>query len=160
VTPAVVAAPALDAASEVAPVVNDAVPSPTVASAPAPAPTTTVIETAPIVVPDAQPPQAAAPSPSPSPMPQPPQPTPAPAPSAQLPRAAERMTERAGPDRPAVAAEPRGTADTARHVDAPTRPPPSARVNSARCAEIIQRASLGEEPNAADKSFLTKECRP
>jgi serine/threonine protein kinase len=163
VSPTVVAVPAppvsqgADAApvnaSDNEPDTSEPAPPPTTASTPAltPTPTATatptVVEAPPVSVPVAPPPAAAVAPPAAVPLPS--QPTP----SAQLPRSID-------PARPALPAGPTRATDTARPADAPPRSPPATGATSARCAEIIQRASLGEEPNAADKSFLTKECRP
>jgi len=93
------------------------------------------------------PPAATPPEPAPPPVveaPPPPAPAPAPAPAPKL----------ATPTpRPARAAAPA----------APSPPPqriPNKKLSNERCADIIQRASLGEEPSAADKDFLKQECGP
>jgi hypothetical protein len=163
VAPTVVAVPAPPASqgADAVPVnvsdtvrnISEPAPPPTAASTPALTPTSTatstptVVEAPPVSVPEPLPPAAAVATPAAVSLPS--QPTP----SAQPPRSIDSA-------RPALPAVPNKATDTARPADAPPRPPPATGDTSARCAEIIQRASLGEEPNAADKSFLKKECRP
>ena len=61
------------------------------------------------------------------------------------------------PARPSKAAAPR--APRAAPPDATPAPPKSVRaLSSGRCADIIQRVSIGEEPSDADKTFLKQEC--
>jgi len=83
----------------------------------------------------------------PAPAPSPPAaviPEPAPAP----PPAAEPLPRQAKP----------APSKAARAAVTPPQRIPNKKLSNERCADIIQRASLGEEPSAADKDFLKQEC--
>jgi len=106
--------------------------------------------------------------------------TPAPttAASAIVPPLADRTAEAAAPtltepmvrapaSTPAPGAEaaartPAPPAPRATHARAPDARPtpriPNTKLRSERCEDIIQRVSLGEEPSAAEKTFLKQEC--
>jgi hypothetical protein len=107
---------------------------------------------------------------------------PAPAPpaaaSAIVPSPSDRTAEAAAPTLPepmvrapastpapgAEAAAPTRAAPASRatHARAPDARPapriPNTKLRSERCEDIIQRVSLGEEPSAAEKTFLKQEC--
>ena len=129
--------------------VPDPAPQPVPSPVPAPAPTPAPVPSpppAPVPVPPPAP--APAPRPAPTPVPAeapPPAPKPAPAPRpapAPAPRPPVRKPE---PARPPTAAP----------APAPSEP----RISSnARCAEIIQRVSIGEALTATDRRILKEEC--
>jgi serine/threonine protein kinase len=123
------------------------------ASPPAPAATTPPPEAAPAAV--------AAPAPAPAPevatapvtaqsplLPDADRSTPAAEPAVNIQSDANKAT--------ASSSKPRATPATPVTRAAPRIP--NKTLPSGRCADIIQRASLGEEPSAADKAFLQQEC--
>lgn len=61
--------------------------------------------------------------------------------------------------RTAARAAPRAPRAPAPEVGA-TQRIPNKNLPNPRCADIIQRTSLGEEPSDADKALLKRECRP
>ena len=84
---------------------------------------------------------------------------------AETPRATAPATERqstpvapAQPPRVAATAAPRVATETARPAPAKERTP-NTKLQNARCEDIIQRTSLGEEISDADKALLKRECR-
>jgi len=132
--------------------------------APAPAP-------APVPVPTASETQSPAPAEAPSPRSMPndagkasvaapidPEAEPAPAPSPP----AAVIPEPAPAPPPAAEPLPRqakpAPSKAARAAVTPPQRIPNKKLSNERCADIIQRASLGEEPSAADKDFLKQEC--
>ena len=66
------------------------------------------------------------------------------------------------PGAEAAARTPAPPAPRATHARAPDARPtpriPNTKLRSERCEDIIQRVSLGEEPSAAEKTFLKQEC--
>jgi serine/threonine protein kinase len=89
------------------------------------------------------------------------------------PQAEAAAPARVDSDRPESQSAPAPVADAPRTLVAPpspraTRAPtsearsaqriPNKKLSSARCADIIQRASLGEELSEAEKTFLKQEC--
>ena len=131
------------------------VPQPSPAPAPAPAP-----EPAPPPAPVPTPPPAAVPAPATAPMPAPapahmPVPAPAPIPAPAVPA----PTPRPAPAPAPKPAPPRKTEPARPPTAAPAPPPSEPRISSnARCAEIIQRVSIGETLTAADRRILKEEC--
>jgi serine/threonine protein kinase len=133
-------------------------PSPSPLRAPPPAQSPAPMPAAPTAtLPAPPPPRAAAPAPTPATAPAPapqvalpsrPDPAPTPAPTTALPKPEAARPRKQGP------------------AQATGPPPPAARatartkVSSARCADIIQRVSLGEPLSDAEKSILQRECGP
>jgi serine/threonine protein kinase len=140
------------------PLVPSPSPSPTPAPAPTPAPLPPPLR-APLpaaptaTLPAPPPPRVAAPAPTPATAPQaalPSRPDPAPA---QAPATALPKPEAARP-RKQGAVQATGPPPPVARADARTK------VSSARCADIIQRVSLGEPLSDAEKSILQRECGP
>ncbi|KQP22418.1 serine/threonine-protein kinase [Pseudorhodoferax sp. Leaf267] len=139
----------------------DGTASPPVADVPAP-PT---VDVATPTAPQALPVEPAAQAPAlPPPLLQPPVGPPAPAPQTALPSTSDPAPIPAAP-----AAAPKPEAARPRRqaaAQATGPPPPVARADarpkalSARCADIIQRVSLGEPLTDAEKSILQRECGP
>ena len=124
--------------------------------APVPAPAEPV--PAPFPQPVPQPVPQPAPEPVPEPVPEPPPapvaaPAPAPVPSA-APAPAPKPVPAPRPAPPVRKPEP-----VRPPTAAPVPPPSEPRISSnARCAEIIQRVSIGETLTAADRRILKEEC--
>lgn len=149
--PASAVEPAAPAPQPTAPVPQPEPPPPTPVPAPDPAPRP---------APEPAPPPPA-PMPAPVPAPVVPVPTPAPAPA---PAPAPTTTPAPAPaaSRAASAPKPptqRRTESVKPPAAAPAPAPAEPRISSnARCAEIIQRVSIGETLTAADRRILKEEC--
>jgi hypothetical protein len=137
---------------------------------PTPAPTMPQPEPAPAPRIEAPVPQPQPPAPEPSPpVPQVEPPAPPPEPPPQSPRPAAPPVQAPRPQKPPAPAPPPGLierpgprAPTARpEKTAPSeKPTPASRGLSARCADVIQRVTLGEPLTPDEREFLKQECRP
>ena len=83
----------------------------------------------------------------------------APMPSTATPRVAEPAGTSAPPRKHSAAREPRAPREPAPPPQG-SPPIPNKKLPSARCADIIQRVSLGEPLSDAEKAILKRECGP